>query len=268
MKSHLVIPIIALLLGTSFGIEGSLPLGVEPVCTAEESFLLLPENTSESGESYSAKRSVKIVEAHMNLAPFTSIQSDVVATINYYPSDRHRIEAQGPEHVISAVNARVDNGVLRITTKNRIRLRRGERLVLTIYGQELSAIRNDGVGNFKCSDVLKTDNMKIVNSGVGNITLENLQCDDLVVKNEGVGNITLKGETATATYTSDGVGSIYAYELLSQDTTVKLNGVGSVQCHASERCDYTSNGVGNILYKGRPEVQKIHKNGVGSISPR
>ena len=252
MKSLLVISITALMLGSSF-------------CTAEE--LPLAETPSELSESTSG-RSVKVVEAHINLAPFTAVRSDVVATIRYIPSDRHRIEAQGPERIISAIEARVDKGVLHITSKGKLRMRRGERLILTVYGRELSTVRIDGVGNFKCSETVNADRLEIVNSGVGNINFEDIQCNDLVVKNEGVGNITLKGATTTATYMSDGVGSIYAYDLLSHDTTVNLNGVGSVQCHASERCEYTNNGVGNILYKGRPEVQRIHKNGVGNISAR
>lgn len=246
MKSFLVIPIAALLLGTTFN--------------AEESSAAPAESTLE--------RSVKVVEAHINLAPFTAIHSELLTGIRYIPSDRHRIEAQGPERVISAIDVRVEKGVLHIVAKEKLRMRRGERLNLTVYGRELSAVRLDGVGNFRCTETIKTDKLDLVNSGVGNIFFDDIQCSELVVKNEGVGNITLKGETTKATYMSDGVGSIYAYDLLSHDTTVNLNGVGSVQCHASERCEYTNNGVGNILYKGRPEVQNIHKNGVGSIRPR
>ena len=204
----------------------------------------------------------------MNVAPFNAIHSELLTGIRFIPSDRYRIEAQGPERIISAIDVRVKKGVLHIEANKKMRMRRGEKLLLTVYGRELSALRLDGVGNFKCSETIKTEKLEIVNSGVGSINLEDVQCNELIVKNEGVGDITLKGETNTATYLSDGVGSIYAYDLLSHDTTVSLNGIGSVQCHASERCDYTNNGVGNILYKGRPEVQRIHKNGMGTISPR
>jgi|GEM_PF-1260588 Protein of unknown function (DUF2807). len=264
--TFILIPLASLLLNTSIG-AAPIILGLDPVCIAEETFL--PSATEvESSESDTGRRSVKIVDAHMNLAPFTAIHSEMLTSIRYVPSDRYRIEAQGSERIINAIDVRVEKGVLHITAKDRLRLRRGERLSLTVYGRELSTIRLDGVGNFKCSETINTDKLEIVNSGVGNINLDDVQCNELVVKNEGVGNITLRGETNTATYMSDGVGSIYAYDLQSHDTTVSLSGIGSVQCHASERCDYTNNGVGNILYKGRPEMQRIHKNGVGSISPR
>ena len=264
--TFIIIPLVSLLLNTSVG-AAPLFLEPDPVCIAAETFLPSADD-AESGENGTVRHSVKIVEADMNVAPFNAIHSELLTGIRFIPSDRYRIEAQGPERIISAIDVRVKKGVLHIEANKKMRMRRGEKLLLTVYGRELSALRLDGVGNFKCSETIKTEKLEIVNSGVGSINLEDVQCNELIVKNEGVGDITLKGETNTATYLSDGVGSIYAYDLLSHDTTVSLNGIGSVQCHASERCDYTNNGVGNILYKGRPEVQRIHKNGMGTISPR
>ena len=211
---------------------------------------------------------IKMVEAHINLQPFTSISSDVVANIRFFQSDRHRIEATGPERIISAIDVKVEDGSLRITAKKNLKMKQGEKLTLTIYGQTLNSVRLDGVGNFKCPERIKTDKMEIKNDGVGNIQIDNLHCHDLYVKNEGVGNVSLRGRTDAATYMSDGVGNIRAYDLLSRTTTVNLKGVGSVQCHASERCELTNNGVGHIYYKGNPETQRIHKNGIGAISKR
>lgn len=213
---------------------------------------------------------VKMVDAHINLQPFHSISTDVLGGIRFCPSDRYRIEATGPERIIRAIDVKVENGVLRINVKKdaQIKMRQGEKLHFVIYGQSLSSLRLDGVGNFKCSDAIRTDTLEIMNTGVGNIRLEDLQCRELIVKNEGVGNITLKGRADKATYMSDGVGNIYAYDLQSRAAVVSLNGLGSVQCHSSESADYTSNGIGHIYYKGNPPVQRIHKNGLGAISRR
>jgi len=211
---------------------------------------------------------VKMAEAHINLSPFTAIHSDVVASIRFYQSDRYRIEAKGPERVITAVDVRVEDGVLHINTKKNIKMKRGEKLSLTIYGTALDKIRLDGVGNLTCSEPIETNRMEIINTGVGNIRIDNLVCDELIVKNEGVGNIRISGNAQTSTYMSEGVGNIYAYGLQSQSTTVNLNGVGSVQCHATQQCELTNNGVGHVYYKGNPAVQRIHKNGIGAISRR
>ena len=261
MKKHLLTSILAL----SLGVTHLLASPFSPV----EKIVLLGKTTSRPVETtVSPAVSIKMVEAHIDLAPFTSVQTDVVANIRFFQSDRHRIEAKGPERAISAIEAKVEGGVLKITTKKNFKLKSGERLTLTIYGQTLRSICQDGVGNFRCSERVVTDRMEILSTGVGSVRMDDLQCDELIVKNEGVGNVNLKGRTVQADYASDGVGTIYAYEMESEATTVILNGVGSVQCHASERCDLTSNGIGNIYYKGNPETERIHKNGIGSIRPR
>jgi len=257
MKPSILIPFAALVLGSLLSVNPAAPEPAWELSAAE-----LPAETS-------SKFTVKIVEAHMNVSPFTSIHSDVVATMRYVPSDRYRIEAEGPERIISAIDVRVEKGVLRITTsKKNLKMRRGERLSLTVYGRELKAIRLDGVGSFKCSERLEAPLLEVFNTGVGSINIDDLQCNEVVVKNEGVGTITLKGQTGKASIASDGVGSIYAYDLQSCNTIVHLNGVGSVQCHASESGEFINNGVGSILYKGRPETLSVHKNGIGSISAR
>ena len=261
MKKHVLTTILALSLGTTL-------LLASPLSPAEK-VVLLGKTTSLPVETPTSPGvSVKMVEAHIDLAPFTSVQTDVLANIRFFQSDRHRIEAEGPERVISAIEVKVEGGVLKITSKKNYKLKGGERLTLTIYGQTLRSISQDGVGSFRCSERVETDRMEILSTGVGSVRMDDLQCNKLVVKNDGVGNINLKGKTNQADFVSEGVGTIYAYEMESQVTTVVLNGVGSVQCHASERCDLTSNGVGNIYYKGNPETERVHKNGVGSIRRR
>jgi len=217
-----------------------------------------------------ASGAIKMVEAHINLQPFHAISTDVIGGIRFYQSDRNRIEATGPERIIRVIDVKVENGVLRITTKEKtsIKMRQGEKLSFVIYGQSLTSLSMDGVGSFKCPEGIRTDKLEIVNTGVGNIRMDDLRCSELIVKNEGVGNITLKGRAEKATYMSDGVGSIYAYDLQTRAAVVNLNGVGSVQCHSSDSAEYTNNGVGHIYYKGNPTVQRIHKNGLGAISRR
>ena len=69
-------------------------------------------------------------------------------------------------------------------------------------------------------------------------------------------------------YKSDGVGTIKCYEMISKSTTVSLSGVGGVECYASELCELVNDGIGNISYKGNPEVENIKKSGIGNINRR
>ena len=207
----------------------------------------------------------KEVEAYIDLTSFDEICSDVVANICIVQSDQSRIVAKGPEQIISHIEAKVKEGVLRITVNKKLRMQNGESLSLTVYTPTLCRIHQIGVGSIKCSDRLDTPMMEIVNDGVGSVQIKDLHCDTLTVVSNGVGGIDLDGCTKAAVYKSDGVGSIKAYGMESEYTQVKLNGVGSIQCHASKQLDARNNGVGSIRYRGNPESTNIHTDGVGTI---
>ena len=99
------------------------------------------------------------------------------------------------------------------------------KLTIDVHLPELQSIHVSGVGNVKISDGNASD-LKITLSGVGNIDAQEYQVQNITIKNSGVGNA-----------------KVWA--------TNSLNG--------------TLSGVGNIYYKGNPEV-KIQVSGVGKVS--
>lgn len=210
----------------------------------------------------------KMVEAYINLDTFSELRTDVVANIKVVQGDRCRIEAKGPEHIISLIDASVKEGELYVTFTKDIRMKNGEKVALTIYTPTLSRICQDGVGSIKCDGSFDTPKMDITNNGVGSVKLSDLRCELLTVSSNGVGGIDLSGTTRKAIYNSDGVGSIDAYDMHSEATEVSLNGVGSIHCHASQRIDARNSGVGSIRYDGDPEKVNIHCDGIGSIRRR
>ena len=210
----------------------------------------------------------KIVEAYINLDSFEGICTDVVANIKVIQSNRYRIEAEGPERVISVIDASVKDGVLHVTMKKDLRMKNGEKLSLTVYTPTLSRIHQEGVGSIRCEGRFEIQAMEIINDGVGGVKMNELHCELLTVISNGVGGIDLSGETKKAIYKSDGVGSIDAYDMHSEVTEVELDGVGSIRCHASKRIEAHNNGVGSIRYDGNPEQVNVHCDGVGSIRRR
>ena len=225
-----------------------------------KTFDIPSESTSDSSR--------KTVEATMFVNPFHGINIDMVASVRFVQGPQSRIEAQGPEHIIRLIDVQVKNDVLVMTARDDFKLKKGEKLSLTIYSPELTSLEQNGVGSFKIDTRLETPALKIVSTGVGNICMTDLHCQELHLELDGVGSVELKGEAQKVTYKSNGVGSIDAYEMLAQVAKVDLDGVGSIHCYASQRIDCFNNGVGSIFYKGNPEVENVHKEGIGSIKKR
>lgn len=223
--------------------------------------------TSEPAEN-AAATDKKMVEAYMKVEPFETITIDLVLSVCFVQADKYCVEAQGTERLIKAIDIKVKDGQMTITSDKHYKINRGEKLTLTIYSPTLSRIVLNGVGNVRIPDKLETKFMEVVNNGVGNIRFYDLQCDELIVKSTGVGNIELAGRTEKIIITSDGVGSVEAYDMVSKVTNVQMDGVGSIHCYASERIDCTNDGVGSIFYKGNPTIEHVRKTGVGSIKSK
>ena len=238
--------------------------------------------TSEPAEN-AAATDKKMVEAYMKVEPFETITIDLVLSVRFVQADKYCVEAQGTERLIKAIDIKVKDGQMTITSDKHYKINRGEKLPLTIYSPTLSRIVLNGVGNVRIPDKLETKFMEVVNNGVGNIRFYDLQCDELIVKSTGVGNIELAGRTEKIIITSDGVGMhtgkvqagkrlshgcIRTPNMVSKVTNVQMDGVGSIHCYASERIDCTNDGVGSIFYKGNPTIEHVRKTGVGSIKSK
>lgn len=207
------------------------------------------------------------VIARMELAKFSTIYSDVVANITIEQGNEYMIEARGPEHIIRIIEPEVSKGgTLTIKSTKDYKVKKDNGVTIRIVTPTIDHIYNEGVGRIVAKGSFKTQMMTVTNEGVGNITINDLQCEILQVVNEGVGNINLTGKaTKRAVFKSEGVGSINAFDLITPDLTAELNGVGGIECHATERFTCEANGVGSVYYKGNPKQTSISSNGIGKV---
>jgi len=52
---------------------------------------------------------------------------------------------------------------------------------------------------------------------------------------------------------------------LAENAEIRLNGTGKVEISVEDKLSATINGVGKIIYKGKPKMEKMTLNGLGSI---
>ena len=199
------------------------------------------------------------------VAPFESIDVHGVANVTFTQSDKVKIEVSGPENYLPYVVIESHDGVLNVNTRKIGNKRIGKGLEIKIEAPTLKRLSNRGVGDFKTTSPLQTDTLRIDNSGVGDIYLNNLTCKQLTIHNSSVGDMYLSGKAEEAIYRSKGVGDIQAKELKANNVVLDHNGVGDVECHASSTIHIRSKGVGNVKYYGKPQVLGVEKSGVGSL---
>jgi hypothetical protein len=133
-----------------------------------------------------------------------------------------------------------------------------------VYTKGLKSIKQSGVGDIESSNTLVSDELTLINDGVGSMDMD-VNVNKLIIKNEGVGSIEISGKASHSTLLNDGTGSIDANKLTTNYANVSNDGVGDITVNASDSIDLSNTGVGDIAYKGSAKINSSISEGTGSI---
>lgn len=205
------------------------------------------------------------------VSPFESIETNIAANIIFNQENTCKVEAQGPDNYIEHIRISTKDNKLTIKLDSEtIRFRNTKKngVTLIISAPMISVLIQKGVGNIHLKDNIQFKDFSITSNGVGEIHADNLECHSLEIYSNGVGDITLQGQASIAKYYSKGVGDLNVENMKTTEVEAILSGVGDISCHASQRINARSNGVGNIKFYGNPQEKNLTKKGVGSITEK
>ena len=191
--------------------------------------------------------------------------SDKVVTKEYKLTPFEEVKMNGVGQV-ELVQSETRNGVVELTAPdNYIELYKfdsdGKELDISFAKKGI----NIHTKNVKIK-VYTSDLVRIENRGAASISMDSLDTDQIEIVNSGVGDIKISGITDDAYLTCSGVGSIRAEGLKALNVKASVSGVGSIECNASEEIEGRVSGVGSLRYSGNPKHQDNKRTGIGSIS--
>ena len=191
--------------------------------------------------------------------------SDNVVTKEYKLTPFEEVKMNGVGQV-ELVQSETRNGVVELTAPdNYIELYKfesdGKELDINFVKKGIN-IHTKGVK----IKVYTSDLVRIENRGAASISMDSLDTDQIEIVNSGVGDIKISGITDDAYLTCSGVGSIRAEGLKALNVKASVSGVGSIECNASEEIEGRVSGVGSLRYSGNPKHQDNKRTGIGSIS--
>lgn len=191
--------------------------------------------------------------------------SDNVVTKEYKLTPFEEVKMNGVGQV-ELIQSETRNGVVELTAPdNYIELYKfesdGKELDINFVKKGIN-IHTKGVK----IKVYTSDLVRIENRGAASISMDSLDTDQIEIVNSGVGDIKISGITDDAYLTCSGVGSIRAEGLKALNVKASVSGVGSIECNASEEIEGRVSGVGSLRYSGNPKHQDNKRTGIGSIS--
>jgi len=175
------------------------------------------------------------------------------------------IKIEADENLLPYIETYIDNGVLKIDTKDGFWLKSTRDIKVYVTSPRLNKIVVSGSGSIEGTTRI-TDSTQISLDLSGNASMK-MDLDAPVVDADlsGNGDIEVKGQTRDFRANSTGNGHIRAIDLQTENSKIEILGNGTAEVFASQKLDVTIGGNGSVRYKGNAQPT-THITGNGSIS--
>lgn len=216
-----------------------------------------------NGKKIKGNGNVKTEERHES--GFSGVNSYGSIDVYISNSSNYSVKIEGEENLLPYIETYVDDGTLKIDTREGFWLSPKRSLKVFISAPHFTKVRSNGSGNI-ISEGKITDSSKIEFTVNGSADIKvDLDVPEVVADISGSGNINLMGDTKKFSGEVTGSGNIHAMDLKAEETKVRITGSGNADVYASVQLDINVAGSGDVRYKGDP---KINSNIAGSGNVR
>lgn len=223
-----------------------------------------------SGNSWLGGKEVKAsknyVTKQIKVSDFDQIAVSGSLDVTYtQQSGKPKVEIYTSDNIVDLLDIYVKNGKLNLGFKKNVKVSYNK-LEIRVTSEDLNAVNVAGSGDFKFTNGLKTDQLKMNVAGSGDITANNIQCSQGFTANvAGSGDIECKQlKAADMDISVAGSGDLKIENALVTSVNASVAGSGTVKISGSaDKANYSVAGSGD-LYANDFKVQNISASVAGS----
>lgn len=223
-----------------------------------------------SGNSWLGGKEVKAsknyVTKQIKVNDFDQIAVSGSLDVTYtQQSGKPKVEIYTSDNIVDLLDIYVKNGKLNLGFKKNVKVSYNK-LEIRVTSEDLNAVNVAGSGDFKFTNGLKTDQLKMNVAGSGDITASNIQCSQGFTANvAGSGDIECKQlKAADMDISVAGSGDLKIENALVTSANASVAGSGTVKISGSaDKANYSVAGSGD-LYANDFKVQNISASVAGS----
>lgn len=223
-----------------------------------------------SGNSWLGGKEVKAsknyVTKQIKVSDFDQIAVSGSHDVTYtQQSGKPKVEIYTSDNIVDLLDIYVKNGKLNLGFKKNVKVSYNK-LEIRVTSEDLNAVNVAGSGDFKFTNGLKTDQLKMNVAGSGDITASNIQCSQEFTANvAGSGDIECKQlKAADMDISVAGSGDLKIENALVTSVNASVAGSGTVKISGNaDKANYSVAGSGD-LYANDFKVQNISASVAGS----
>ena len=223
-----------------------------------------------SGNSWLGGKEVKAsknyVTKQIKVSDFNQIAVSGSLDVTYtQQSGKPKVEIYTSDNIVDLLDIYVKNGKLNLGFKKNVKVSYNK-LEIRVTSEDLNTVNVAGSGDFKFTNGLKTDQLKMNVAGSGDITASNIQCSQEFTANvAGSGDIECKQlKAADMDISVAGSGDLKIENAQVTSANASVAGSGTVKISGSaDKANYSVAGSGD-LYASDFKVQDISASVAGS----
>ncbi|MBR9998264.1 MAG: DUF2807 domain-containing protein [Cyclobacteriaceae bacterium] len=196
------------------------------------------------------------------LSAFDGVHVETIGKVNLHIAQEYRVMINTNANVLDDIILSISDEELyiKLTGKHK----EIDQLEFDVYAPEFTLIRLDGVAIIRSNDLLAVNELRVVQDGVGNIYLSDIDVQRVYFDLDEVGDVEVKGTADDIIAEHSGVGNLRLFELTGRDGDLNLSGTGNIDINVTDELKINLSGVGDIRYMGSPSMTVNHT-GVGKI---
>lgn len=197
----------------------------------------------------------KITKQTRETGHFSGLALALPGEVEVRTGNTENITIETDENVQAAIEAVVENGVLKLRPVRRDLRIDTRNLKVTVNAKMLEKIAVGGSGTID-ADTLKAPKLTFDVGGSGSIHVRNMESDAVAVSLGGSGSLKAAGTTGRLQVSIGGSGKVYTEKLAANDVSVSIGGSGKATVWAKQSLNLSVAGSGDIGYYGDPQVSK------------
>lgn len=210
----------------------------------------------------SLKGNGNVAEETRKTSAFEKIKVSRGMNVYISQGDETSIVVEADQNLLDAIETKVEDNTLKITTNANIRKSKSKKVYITT--PNISDIKSFAGSNVFSETVLESKNLELASSAGSNIKLT-VKAGNLNVSASAGSNIKLDGTADSFTGKATAGSNIKAEELAAKNCEARSNSGSNIWITAKRDFEGHASSGGNVFYYGNPNSVDVHSSSGGNV---
>lgn len=189
-----------------------------------------------------------------DIKDFNGVIVYVEANVKIRQGSEYEIKLTGPDNVVELIETSLTNEYLVISTSDCFN---GDyELFIEITAPVYELVNLNEKSLLETNGTIEGTNIQL--ELLGNVEVNvALEMDSIFTSYVGKGDLNFSGSSIYHSMILEGEFDVSGFELMTDYSSIDLIGIGNCEVYANEKLDVSITGIGDVYYKGTPDISSM-----------